>query len=70
MIENPDQYIADFAEAGADWISVHQEACRHLNRTLNLIKSHQLPRGSGDQPGDSGGNLSVKCSTSWIMCWL
>lgn len=40
MIENPDQYIPDFADAGADWISVHQEACRHLNRTLNLIKSH------------------------------
>ncbi len=40
MIENPDQYIGDFAEAGANWISVHQEACRHLNRTLNLIKSH------------------------------
>ncbi|MGA3195270.1 MAG: ribulose-phosphate 3-epimerase [Terriglobales bacterium] len=40
MIENPDQYIGDFAEAGADWISVHQEACRHLNRTLTLIKSH------------------------------
>ncbi len=38
MIENPDQYIAEFADAGADWISVHQEACRHLNRTLNLIK--------------------------------
>jgi len=40
MIENPDQYIPDFAEAGADWISVHQEVCRHLNRTLNLIRSH------------------------------
>jgi len=40
MIENPDQYIPEFAEAGANWISVHQEACRHLNRTLNLIKSH------------------------------
>jgi ribulose-phosphate 3-epimerase len=40
MIENPDQYIPDFAESGADWISVHQEACRHLNRTLDLIKSH------------------------------
>ena len=34
MIENPDQFIPDFAEAGADWISVHQEACRHLDRTL------------------------------------
>jgi ribulose-phosphate 3-epimerase len=45
MIENADQYIADFAEAGADWISVHQEACRHLNRTLNLIKSHHCRAG-------------------------
>jgi ribulose-phosphate 3-epimerase len=45
MIENPDQYIADFAESGADWISVHQEACRHLNRTLNLIKSHECLAG-------------------------
>lgn len=40
MIENPDQYIPEFAEAGADWISVHQEACRHLNRTLHLIRTH------------------------------
>jgi ribulose-phosphate 3-epimerase len=45
MIENPDQYIPDFAEAGADWISVHQEACRHLNRTLNLIKQHECRAG-------------------------
>ena len=40
MIENPDQFIPDFVEAGADWVSVHQEACRHLNRTINLIRSH------------------------------
>jgi ribulose-phosphate 3-epimerase len=40
MIENADSFIAAFAEAGANWISVHQEACRHLKRTLNLIKSH------------------------------
>jgi len=45
MIENPDQFIADFAAAGANWISVHQEACVHLNRTLTLIKEH------GCQPG-------------------
>ena len=45
MIENPDQYIADFAEAGADWISVHQEVCRHLDRTLHLIKSHKCRAG-------------------------
>ncbi len=39
MIENPDQFIPEFAEAGANWISVHQEACAHLNRTLHLIRS-------------------------------
>jgi ribulose-phosphate 3-epimerase len=40
MIENPDQFIPEFAEAGANWISVHQEACVHLDRTLHLIASH------------------------------
>ena len=45
MIENPDQYIPDFVDAGADWISVHQEVCRHLNRTLHLIKSHGAQAG-------------------------
>ena len=45
MIENPDQYIPDFAAAGADWISVHQEACRHLNRTIHLIRSHGAQAG-------------------------
>jgi ribulose-phosphate 3-epimerase len=45
MIENPDQYIPDFAQAGADWISVHQEVCRHLNRTLHLIRSHDVSPG-------------------------
>jgi ribulose-phosphate 3-epimerase len=40
MIENPDVYIPAFAEAGASWISVHQEACVHLHRTLQLIESH------------------------------
>jgi ribulose-phosphate 3-epimerase len=40
MIENPDDFIPAFAEAGANWISVHQEACVHLHRTLQLIESH------------------------------
>ncbi|WP_079508391.1 ribulose-phosphate 3-epimerase [Mesobacillus jeotgali] len=39
MIENPDQYIEAFAKAGADYITVHVEACRHLHRTIQLIKS-------------------------------
>lgn len=45
MIENPDEFIPQFADAGADWISVHQEACRHLNRTLHLIQSHDCLAG-------------------------
>ena len=45
MIENPDEYIPAFAEVGVNWMSVHQEACRHLNRTLNLIKSHNCRAG-------------------------
>lgn len=39
MITHPDQYIAEFIEKGADLISVHVEACTHLNRTVDLIKS-------------------------------
>ena len=45
MIENPDQLIPAFAEAGATWISVHQEACAHLDRTLHLIMDHGCKAG-------------------------
>src|ERR1700739_3275398 len=40
MIENPELYIQAFAEAGADMISVHQEATPHLDRALSMIKEH------------------------------
>jgi len=40
MIENADEFIPAFVDAGADWISVHQEACVHLHRTLEHINSH------------------------------
>ena len=45
MIENPDEFIPAFAEAGASWIAVHQEACVHLHRTLQLIESHGCKSG-------------------------
>jgi ribulose-phosphate 3-epimerase len=45
MIENPDEYIPAFAEAGADWVSVHYEACRHLHRSLELIAQHGMKPG-------------------------
>jgi len=45
MIQNPNDYIPAFAEAGANWVSVHYEACTHLHRSLELIAHH------GMQPG-------------------
>jgi ribulose-phosphate 3-epimerase len=58
MIENPDQFIAEFVEAGADWISVHQEACRHLNLTLHLIQSHDILAGVVINPATPVDTLS------------
>jgi ribulose-phosphate 3-epimerase len=42
MIENPNDFIEPFADAGADWMSVHYEACRHLHRTLEHIAQHGM----------------------------
>ncbi|MFN2128476.1 MAG: ribulose-phosphate 3-epimerase [Anaerolineales bacterium] len=53
MIENPDCYIEDFAKAGADLISVQVEACIHLNRTIQLIKSLDLRAGVVLNPSTS-----------------
>jgi ribulose-phosphate 3-epimerase len=39
MINNPEKYVTEFAEAGADIITVHPEATVHLDRTLQLIRS-------------------------------
>ena len=45
MIENADDYIPAFADAGANWVSVHYEACRHLHRSLELIAHHGMKPG-------------------------
>ncbi len=58
MIENPDQFIPEFVDAGADWISVHQEACRHLNRTLHLIRNHDAQAGVVINPATPVDTLS------------
>ena len=58
MIENPDQFIPEFASAGANWMSVHQEACIHLNRTLHLIKSHDCRAGVVINPATPVDTLS------------
>lgn len=53
MIENPDQYIEQFVDAGADQITVHQEACPHLHRTIQNIHSHGITAGVAINPGTS-----------------
>ncbi|WP_183183151.1 ribulose-phosphate 3-epimerase [Anoxybacteroides voinovskiense] len=45
MIEQPDRYIPAFAKAGADYLSVHVEACPHLHRTIHFIKEHRVKAG-------------------------
>lgn len=45
MISDPDSYIDDFADAGADFISVHAEVCNHLHRTLSKIKERNCKAG-------------------------
>lgn len=50
MIENPDDYIEDFYNAGADIITVHQESCVHLHRTIQKIKSFGLQAGVSINP--------------------
>ena len=59
MIENPDQYIPDFAKAGADIIVVHAEASRHLHRTIQLIKSLGKKAGVSLNPATSLSALDI-----------
>ncbi len=53
MIENPDQYIESFVDAGADQITVHQEACPHLHRTIQNIHQHGVTAGVALNPATS-----------------
>ena len=50
MIEEPIRYIDDFAKAGADIITVHAEACKHLDRTIEVIKEKGLLAGVALNP--------------------
>ena len=58
MIENPDDYIADFVTPQTEFITVHQEACRHLNRTIQNIKSHGIKVGVSINPATPVSTLS------------
>jgi ribulose-phosphate 3-epimerase len=59
MIENPDLYIPEFARAGADIITVHQEAVPHLHRTVQLIKSFGKKAGVSLNPATPVTTLDV-----------
>jgi len=50
MIENPDDYLEDFAQAGARVLTVHQEACPHLHRTLQRIRALGMEPGVALNP--------------------
>ncbi|WP_054949937.1 ribulose-phosphate 3-epimerase [Numidum massiliense] len=50
MIENPDQYIPAFKASGANWITVHAEACPHLHRTIHLVKAQGAKAGVALNP--------------------
>ena len=58
MIENPELYIREFAEAGADMISVHQEATPHLDRALSMIREHGCKPGAVINPATPVAALS------------
>ena len=59
MIENPDLYIAEFIRAGADFVSVHQEAVTHLDRSINLIQSNGAEAGVVINPATPVETLSL-----------
>ncbi|RLC22908.1 MAG: ribulose-phosphate 3-epimerase [Deltaproteobacteria bacterium] len=61
MIEKPDLIIPEFAKAGANYISVHQEACTHLHRSLQLIKSFNVKAGVALNPA------TPLSSIEWII---
>jgi ribulose-phosphate 3-epimerase len=61
MIENPDNYISAFAEAGASYISVQVETCIHLNRTVQLIKDCDAQAGVVLNPATSLSSLE------WVL---
>ncbi|MBI4458493.1 MAG: ribulose-phosphate 3-epimerase [Acidobacteria bacterium] len=59
MIENPDSFVPDFIRAGADQVSVHQEAAVHLDRTLNLIRTSGAQAGVAINPATPVESLSA-----------
>ncbi len=61
MIENPDQYLEDFAKAGSNFLTVHPEACHHLHRTIRAIKDLGVKAGVSLNPA------TPLSAVEWVM---
>jgi len=68
MIEDPDRYIEDFVDLGADIITVHYEACKHLHRTIQLIHSFGVKAGVALNPHTNVKLLGNMLSDIDIVC--
>jgi len=64
MMENPDMFLRDFAEAGADYLVVHVEACRHLNGVVRMIKDMGVGAGVALNPSTPINSLE------WIIEYI
>jgi ribulose-phosphate 3-epimerase len=70
MIVNPDQYIPQFRECGADYISVHIEACHHLHRSIQLIKSTGAKAGVAINPHTNVSQLQDVIADLDLVCLM
>lgn len=68
MIENPDDFIEDFVTPRTEYIVVHQEACRHLHRTIQNIKAKGIKAGVSLNPATPVGTLDdILCDVDLVL---
>ena len=70
MIVDPDRYIKAFADAGADYLSVHIEACNHLHRTLQYIKAEGMKAGVAVNPHTPVSQLEDIVADTDLFCLM
>jgi ribulose-phosphate 3-epimerase len=70
MIVDPDRYIADFAKAGAQTLTVHYEACTHLHRSLQAIKAHGMKAGIALNPHTPVSALEDIIADADLVCLM
>lgn len=70
MIIDPDRYVKTFADLGCDILTVHYEACTHLHRTLQLIKSHGMKAGVALNPHSSVDHLKDTIKDIDLVCLM